>query len=389
MPGEFLNTYHFVPVRDGGPTLGPTHDLENVRVALANDRAGAKEWDIWSHDRWHDGHLSGRITCTLTTEDPLVIGAEQKRGENGETCTIVAPYLLDGKPAIPPTTLKGMLSALIEAATNSAMRVLDDRALSVRQDMNKALSAIGMVMRKPGVAQTESEGWDLIPLTLPTIKLKPGAGYPESPPPSFPIPHSFLTLMKTLRWKPAQKVFVGTLTWPKAPPGTNRQEPPTPDEDFKFMMRAGTYSSAAPATYLMDITPLPLTPDGKAITYKPLVTRVKQLQTPGKPEFLIGQKSRNSKLSRPILESDVPEEQRQTMTRGILRVMHHDDRVNDLPHTRKHEVFIPLPQDLECAPRLPIPSAVVRLFHALADERTQTQSGGRDQSEWGALPFHP
>lgn len=83
MPGEFLNTYHFVPVLDGGPTTGPTHDLAPVRQALEDGEACVGEWGPWSHARWHDGHLSGRITCTVTTEDPMVIGAEQEEGRQG------------------------------------------------------------------------------------------------------------------------------------------------------------------------------------------------------------------------------------------------------------------------------------------------------------------
>ncbi|SDH79593.1 RAMP superfamily CRISPR-associated protein [Roseospirillum parvum] len=135
---EFLNTYHFVPVVEGGENgeqnacLGPTHHLRQVRDALQGGQGRASEeeqipaggWGNFSHARWHEGHLSGRITCTLTAEDPLVIGAGQ--AEDPDTrCTRVEPYMIDGQPAIPATTLKGMLSALVEAASNSAMRVLE------------------------------------------------------------------------------------------------------------------------------------------------------------------------------------------------------------------------------------------------------------------------
>ncbi|MQX38173.1 TIGR03986 family type III CRISPR-associated RAMP protein [Roseospira navarrensis] len=385
MPSEFLNTYHFVPVLDGGPTMGPTHDLRPVRDALRQDRAGAAEWGAWSHARWHDGHLSGRITCTLTTEDPLVIGAEQVAGKGKTDCTVVQPYLLDGKAAIPPTTLKGMLSSLVEAATNSAMRVLDDRALSVRQDTREALSAMGMVRRRPGTSGKGDGDWDLIPLTLPTLKETRGASGASH---SFPIPAAFRALMRAYRWKPAHKVHVGHLEW-KTRPGMRNPPPPKPDDDFQFMMDQGTYSADAPKTFLMDVVPLTLDPNGQSVVSDAKGAHVKLPKKTGAPAFLIGQKVRDGQPRRPVPEDKATDEQRRTMTRGVVRVMHHAERVADMPHTRWHEVFVPLTQDLERAPRLPIPADVVRRFHALADERTQTQSGAKDRGPMDALPFHP
>lgn len=373
MPGEFLNTYHFVPILDGGPTFGPTHSIASIRTALKETKAGHGEWGDWSHGAWTQGRLSGRITCTLTTEDPVVIGGRQQEGTDADPCTVVEPCLIDGKPGIPPTTLKGMLSALVEAATNSATRVLDDRALSVRQAMGNGLSAIGMVTRRSGTHADPAEGWDLIPLTLPTLSQRYPAGHT---PPPFPIPMGFRRLMNK-GWTPRHRVFVGTRTHGHG------------DADFRFMQRTGSYSTEHPAVYRLAVHDLGIDSIRGECPHDPAKGRIKERQTrESTSAFLIAQRAVDPS-KRPVPEDSLSDPERHGMTRGVLRVMHHDRRESDMPGPRKHELFIPIPEDLDTAVRVPVRPEAVRLFYALADERTLTQPGAKDMHPDAAHPFHP
>ncbi|HLO86049.1 MAG TPA: TIGR03986 family CRISPR-associated RAMP protein, partial [Nostocaceae cyanobacterium] len=69
-----------------------------------------------------DNHWSGRITVTLTTVTPLLIpDAAKAQGTDHK----IYPIRLDadGKPYLPPTSIKGMLRSAYEAVTNSRLSV--------------------------------------------------------------------------------------------------------------------------------------------------------------------------------------------------------------------------------------------------------------------------
>jgi cold shock CspA family protein len=105
----FRNAYHFIPRAVGSdvPSFTPSHH--------------------------HYVGLSGRITCTLTLEQPTVIGGTRhsKAGDYSQ----LDPFLFKGQPAIPATSLKGLISSIAEAASLSRFRVLKDEALTVRKAM--------------------------------------------------------------------------------------------------------------------------------------------------------------------------------------------------------------------------------------------------------------
>lgn len=155
MTDSFCNPYHFVPVTRQNPS--PEQNLEVTDF----DKRKLKNY---SHAKYHADTLSGRIICKLTTEKEIFVGAAQTR-LNPKEVAIAEHFELEGKPAIPASSLRGLLSSLVESASHSALRVLDDRVLSVRQEVEEALSAIGMV-----VCQTNEQGekfYRLNPLTLP------------------------------------------------------------------------------------------------------------------------------------------------------------------------------------------------------------------------------
>ncbi|MCI5167763.1 MAG: hypothetical protein D3903_17155, partial [Candidatus Electrothrix sp. GM3_4] len=152
----FHNPYHFIPVKPAktnswlprkslsADTLkesSPHHSHALYRQET-QDGAGGDKIPLYH----------GRIICRLKTETPLFIGAEGKKAEEQdseqekEQAKKVENYRLNGALAIPATSLRGMISSLAEAASNSAMRVLENGVLSFRKTADDPLKKIGMVV---------------------------------------------------------------------------------------------------------------------------------------------------------------------------------------------------------------------------------------------------
>jgi hypothetical protein len=131
----FLNPYHFIPlVAPAESSLADANDL--LREGTLHDRfllPGAEDGGVL--------HYSGRVVCRLETEGPMVVGAEQRR-PHAESPTEVEPFELpragatpgavEMRPAIPGSSLRGLISAIVEAASCSAMRVLPEREFTRR-----------------------------------------------------------------------------------------------------------------------------------------------------------------------------------------------------------------------------------------------------------------
>ena len=136
---DFVSPYQFVPV------TGQTNGQTRRDVDFAVIREG--KHPFIRHDLWHrDGH-SGRIVCRLHLETPTFVGNDQSSGnqssddetgntgENGQrTATSVNHFQIDKRPAFPATSLRGMVGSILEALSQSALRVLDNIDYSVRQD---------------------------------------------------------------------------------------------------------------------------------------------------------------------------------------------------------------------------------------------------------------
>ena len=115
---RFHNPYHFVPVVTEPANGG-------LALPVGNERANEFAQSIGhrTHDRYPPDTHSGRIVCKLTTESPLIVGAHQQRVKDAPT--VVQMFKIGEKPAIPASSLRGLISSVAEAATNSAMRVLE------------------------------------------------------------------------------------------------------------------------------------------------------------------------------------------------------------------------------------------------------------------------
>ncbi len=115
---EFHNPYHFVPVvpeRQSG-------DLHRSRLKPGADAEGRARH--LTHDRFAENTNSGRLLVRLRTETPLVVGGLQ---DHSVAPHLIHPFLCDGRPAVPASSLRGLISTIIEAITNSSLRVLHDK----------------------------------------------------------------------------------------------------------------------------------------------------------------------------------------------------------------------------------------------------------------------
>jgi CRISPR-associated protein (TIGR03986 family) len=111
-PGDFHNPYNFVPA------------LPRPKTGTDLDDAGDDK--LAGHDRYHDDRWSGRIAVKLTTRTPLII-LDTARVTIGSKDHKTFPTRIDadGNPYLAPTSIKGMLHAAYEAATNSRMGVFE------------------------------------------------------------------------------------------------------------------------------------------------------------------------------------------------------------------------------------------------------------------------
>lgn len=90
------------------------------------------------HDVYAADAFCGEIVVAAKAVTPIFVGGEQtKKGEIGQPAEL-RPFMIQGAPAIPSTTLRGLLSSTYEIATASAMRVLEAQKIySYRMALGK------------------------------------------------------------------------------------------------------------------------------------------------------------------------------------------------------------------------------------------------------------
>lgn len=136
--GEFHNPYHFIPT--------PVPDLSTWTERSAFPGVAGHERYLGQVE--YKPVYSGRILCRLTAETPFFVGARREREASETLPARVDGFDLDGKPALPASSLRGMIAALVEAATGSSLRVLDDHVLSYRKPAEaRSLSRLGRIVR--------------------------------------------------------------------------------------------------------------------------------------------------------------------------------------------------------------------------------------------------
>ena len=117
--GCFRNPYNFVPVLDRDQVTGDLGDSHPV-----------------GHDRIHPDRWTGRIRVRLEVTTPLLI-PDSARAEKRASGHRFFPVRVDadGRPYLPPTSVKGALRSAFEAVTNSRMGIFvgHDKRLAYRR----------------------------------------------------------------------------------------------------------------------------------------------------------------------------------------------------------------------------------------------------------------
>lgn len=331
---HFLNPYHFIPLRaPTDETLTPFETLRNETVL--HHRFGSP-----SLAEGKPPLYSGRILCQLETEGAVVIGSSQDQPERNEDReTLVSPYELpdptfgDGgasRPAVPGSSLRGLISSLVEAASCSAMRVLGDASYTRRALVGKTaqegLSAIGMLVR-------EKSALRLRPLTMSLAEMK---GSSDEPP------------------ETGCRVLVGEYR-----KRGDRLEPVS----GSFLERKPLSWSASNQGefWYCDLT--------DAEWY------------PRESRLRIGIRPKRE----PISEAEwkkLDQTERDRYTRGILLVVGLDgSKAENLPKNKKFEFFLPYPKGKkgDARPTLEIEPAALEEVKALLADAAQLPRGGQDQ----------
>lgn len=330
---EFRNPYHFVPLGNHPP--GAALPLADFDLKNGGDSFFAHV----THASFTEGAVSGRITCRVTVETPLICANRQEE-RNGWTKKLIPFELEKGKPALPASALRGMISSLAEAASGSALRVLTNRNMSFRRNVSEGLSALGMIVEKNG-------SLFLLPLASPHFDQQDKCDLPRDG-------NSNYAEMFPVR-KP--KIYFGT-----------QHSISTP----VFLARYKTNSSPLGGPFF-------------AVHRDWLSEKVKNNR------FWLGQYITGELL----LWDDLKEAEKASgqWIRGILRVLgKFRERAENLP-TKKHEFFLPFSPDDEAAlatghaALFPVdPEAILR-FNQLADERAEAENEEARPVE--LLPFSP
>lgn len=367
----FHNPYAFLPV----DTPLDQGSWKN-RADFDNGNLGHHSHDRYAiQDQQGTPFYSGRIICSLENQTPLIVGG--KRDDRTSPPTIY-PFKLDKEIALPATSLRGMIGAIIEAASQSSLRVLEDRQLSVRKPMNKALSAMGRIVEYNGKLRLE-------PLSLPTLRFNPGD-------------------TKTHLHDSFRKMFPdGSHASFKALFANQHTSNPT---QITFFSGHAAKPASSLVPYFLNVPEITIKKNGVIdFSAHKNELHIKNSTNSKNPCQILGFLTQAT-----TLPQSAPTQLEQVS--GIIRVMHHVDREKNLPKPRKHEVWLrmtPMQLNLpitytDTDPNSPttdkeitdyflnrtfeIDPAAIKCFEQLADERTESQDNDTPTNS-ELLPYHP
>jgi len=105
----FHNPYNFIST--------PPRNIQDTKLG---------DFKPVGHHQYLDGYWSGRITCSLMNFTPLLIpdAANLEKGEKDHKTYPVR--IVDGKPYLAPTSVKGMLRSAYETITNSRFGIFEE-----------------------------------------------------------------------------------------------------------------------------------------------------------------------------------------------------------------------------------------------------------------------
>ena len=332
---SFHHPYHFSPVRKVNP----------AQTIAVEDFLSAGALAV-THDRYVPGRHTGRLLCRITTIDPVVVGKKTDPKPSAQNPGTVLPFELSDRPAIPASSLRGLISSLAEAASNSALRALEDqRIYSYRNLMGQGLSAIGLYSHKLG------EGHFLRPLCLPTLREENGEFRMKK------------AVAQKLFPEPVLKAYIG-------------------DKKSIRETSFSRYATYRDDTRVVWYAKLPRGEWEYHGDWAVLKSESNWHRTGKRDEFLLSQTIPEHKM--PILAEDVPEADTESYIGGFIRTLGAflPDRKAAMPETKKHELFLSMPAK---PAKVNIPDHVVERFRDLCIERDAQPKQASDPH----LPFAP
>lgn len=136
---NYINPYYFVPLKENKHKEIKA-DEETIKKEGFHKKI---EGSHHSHSKYAVSANSGRILCKIELITDCVFGGIHEAGSP----TRVKNFELNGKLAIPATSLRGMLSSICEVSSGSALRVLENTPYSYRKNFNDSLKKIGIVTK--------------------------------------------------------------------------------------------------------------------------------------------------------------------------------------------------------------------------------------------------
>jgi CRISPR-associated protein (TIGR03986 family) len=132
---RFLNPYNFVRSL---PQVKPSVSENDPAITLLGRCAPPP------HDRYVG--LSGVIHCKAEAITPVFISDSEGVTENENQHRTYRFFNVEGKKAIPASSLRGMVRSVFEAATNSCFSVLHDQRLNYRLETSRARDLIPAII---------------------------------------------------------------------------------------------------------------------------------------------------------------------------------------------------------------------------------------------------
>ncbi|MFZ1415819.1 MAG: TIGR03986 family CRISPR-associated RAMP protein [Defluviicoccus sp.] len=377
---EFHNPYQFLPLGEAAKDLTDWPLVDGLPSRATFDAEGCATTRL-SHAVYTKGDdaCHGRIICRLTLEDPVVVGAKHKRGPSGDDdYTLVEPYMLGDEPAIPASSLRGLITSLAEAASGSALRVLTDgKPVSWRVPAagGSALSALGRLHEK-------SDGLYLEPLTAPTIvRRNDSAG------------SSYAKWYRLFGGSLPLRMTFGKYKYRKDEDAAAAKTIPFAIDDFnKTFTLSGDlvdFPSREPIYYARALARIKFDQRGHPLENR---TRVDERRINNTTEMILGQICSNSE-GKNISDMNILTSPKKDYIKGFVRILGGEDR--DMAVTKKHEIFIPYDDLGVPRPLLRIKPQAIANFEALAHQaadaiKSKVKAAKRDDQRLRvARPYLP
>lgn len=118
--------------------------------------------EIVPHDRYLEDRYTGKLLCSIETRGPLFVPGTREIAGKG-THQSRRFMRIGGRPALPGSTIRGAVSGVFEALTNSCLRVFnEERRLSWRMD---ASYEGNLEYYRPGRAVLDAGKWKIERMT--------------------------------------------------------------------------------------------------------------------------------------------------------------------------------------------------------------------------------